>query len=401
MARRQLADFIDAYVAYTDQTEPMQSFHIWCAISAIAGALERKVYVKLGHQKIFPNFYTVLCGPAGWARKGTAIDLIRPIMEGAGIRLMSGAITMERLSQRLKAAIENYADPTEGLVKFHCSVTFLSPELQVFLREKNVDLLGRLTDLYDCPDPWIYDTKNQGTDYVQGAYFNLLAATAPDWIASMLPDPAIGGGFTRRIIWVVEEDKRTIPRPYIDENLQEILIKDLEAIGLLAGAAEFTDELWKIYEKWYHEHDAAFRRGELAVRDPRFSSYCGTRATILRKLSLIVSVSESSSLIIEPRHWYRAKEILEHTERRMPRAFQSMGQARYADAVQMVFNFLCRRKRVQKAEILRWFFRDIDEGVYNIVVNTLLRMETIQVRNIEGTEYLELKEGAENVLDFR
>jgi hypothetical protein len=394
MAQRILSDFISAYLEYTKETEPKSTYHIWCAISAIAAALERKVYIVSGHQHIYSNFYTVLVGPAGWARKGTAIDLIRPIIEKADVKTMTGAITMEKLSQRLKGALETFSDPYDGLIKFQCAVTFISPELQVFLREKNVDLLARLTDLYDCPDTWVYDTKNSGTDYVQGAYFNILAATAPDWIRSMLPDPAVGGGFTRRIIWVVEEDKRTKSTPTVDETLQEKLINDLQTIGLLTGPAKFTDEAWQRYVSWYEEHDRAYREGDLAIADPRFAGYCATRATLLRKLALVCSVSESSALIIEAKHFDRAKQILEHTERKMPRAFKALGQARYSTVVEQIFNFVLKKGEVYKKEILLWMWRDIDEASYNIAVHTLLKMEVIELlRDSNGKEYISLKPG--------
>jgi len=400
MAQRVLTDWIDAYLRYTENQEPMQSYHTFCAVSAIAGALERKVYMRWGHQDIFPNFYISLVGPAGWARKGTAIDLIRPIIEEAEIRTMSGAITMEKLSQRLKGAIENYTDPSDGMIKFQCAVTFISPELQVFLKEKQVDLLARLTDLYDCPGTWTYDTKNQGTDYVQGPFFNILSATAPDWIRSMLPDPAIGGGFTRRFIWVVEDNKRTVPEPSIDLDLQRKLINDLQAISLLAGQAQFTPEAKEIYLDWYIKQDKEYREGNLAIADPRFAGYCATRSVLLRKLSIVCSVSESSNLWITPKHFYRAKEMLEHVEKKMPGAFRAMGQAKYADAVEQIFAFLLRKQKSPKAEILRIFYRDIDEATYDIVVNTLLRMEAIEVRIEEGKEYLIAKEGAEKIFNM-
>jgi hypothetical protein len=400
MAQRVLTDFVDAYLRYTENTEPMQTYHTFCAISAIAGALERKVYLRLGHQDIFPNFYIALVGPAGWARKGTALDLIRPIIEEAGIRTMSGAITMEKLSQKLKGAIENYTDPSDGEIKFQCAVTFISPELQVFLREKQVDLLARLTDLYDCGATWSYDTKNQGTDYVQGPFFNILSATAPDWIRSMIPDPAVGGGFTRRFIWVVEDDKRTIPEPSIDKNLEAQLINDLQAISLLAGQAKFTEEAHKIFLDWYIQQDKDYREGKLAIADPRFSGYCATRATLLLKMSLVCSVSSSSSLWITPEHFYRAKSILEFAEKKMPRAFQSMGQAKYADAVEQIFAFILKRKRASKAEILRLLYRDIDEAVYDIAVNTLLRMEVVDVEVNDGKQYIVVREGAERIFNL-
>lgn len=399
MGQRVLTDWISAYLKYTENTEPSTNYHLWCAISALAGGIERKVYLQWGKQQIYANFYIVLVGDAGWARKGTAIDHIRPIIEESGVKTMSGAITMEKLSRRLNDAVTTFEDPTDGMIKPHCSITFISPELQVFLREKNVDLLARLTDLYDCPDPWIYDTKNSGTDYVRGSFFNLLAATAPDWIKSMLPDPAVGGGFTRRIIWVVEEDKRTQPFPEVDLDLEAKLINDLQLINRnMRGGILFTPEAKEIYKDWYIAQDEAYRKGDLAILDPRFAGYCATRAAILRKLSIICSVSESSGMLITPEHFERAKKLLEQTEKKMPRAFHALGQARYAHAIEQIFSFIVHRGKAERKEILRFMYRDIDEATYNIAILTLQRMEAIDVTKDGKKEIIELKDNACNIL---
>ena len=66
---RALKDWIDSYLDFVDNSEPPQMFKLWCAISVIASALERKCYLSWGTLTFYPNIYIVLVAPSGKARK--------------------------------------------------------------------------------------------------------------------------------------------------------------------------------------------------------------------------------------------------------------------------------------------------------------------------------------------
>src|SRR5690606_7270677 len=114
-------------------------------------------------------------------------------------------------------------------------------------------------------------------------------------IQSMIPQEALGGGFTSRVIFVVEEKKRKIVPEYtVDEATKELgakLLRDLERIGNLSGEMSFDEEGKKAYINWYIEQDTKLSAGKPAIPDTRFSGYCERRATHLRKLMLICSAS--------------------------------------------------------------------------------------------------------------
>ena len=42
MSERVLADWVDSYMEYTENTEPPEAFRRWVALSTIASVLERK-----------------------------------------------------------------------------------------------------------------------------------------------------------------------------------------------------------------------------------------------------------------------------------------------------------------------------------------------------------------------
>lgn len=102
---------------------------------------------------------------------------------------------------------------------------------------------------------------------------------------------------------------------------------------------------------------------------------------------------------ITPHHFHRAKKLLEQTEKKMPRAFQALGQARYAHAIEQIFSFIVHRGRAERKEILRFMYRDIDEATYNVAITTLQRMEAIDVTMDGKKEIITLKDGASDILN--
>ena len=70
---RESKDWINTYLAYTDNTEPPHLYKEWVAVSVIASALQRKVFLEWGPMTFYPNMYIILCGPSGKARKSTAM----------------------------------------------------------------------------------------------------------------------------------------------------------------------------------------------------------------------------------------------------------------------------------------------------------------------------------------
>lgn len=369
---RRLKDWLSGYLLYCANSEPQQSYHIWTGLSMLAGALERRVYMHWEGKNLYPNLYVILVGPSGWARKGTAMNMGKPLIKNIGAKVIEGAITREKLIRRMCESFTAMPDEKIGAAG-QCAITYVSNELVVFLGQNNIKLLGDLCDWYDCPDVWPYDTKNQGTDIIEGICVNILGGVAPDWIPEILPPAAIGGGFTSRCVWVVEEDKRaTVPYPKVDKQLGRALQEDLQRIYVdLVGEMKFDEETYDYYGEWYQAEDDKIRDGNPPIHDPKFTSYCSRRGTLIKKLCMLISASEGSDRIINMRHFSRAVDILTKTELKMPRAFSGLGLSRYAAASEMLLNFLVQHKQATKTQILKFFFRDIDEWTFKVIIRTL------------------------------
>lgn len=389
MAARELDDWITAYIKYTEGSEPPLAYHTWLAISMVAGALQRKVYLQMGFEKLFPNMYVVLVGPSGRARKGIALGIGKDILtQVSGITMTSENATREALIRAMKQGVQNVIMP-DGKISFHCSITCFSEELSVFLGQNNIAFLASLTDWYDSKDNWTYETKGAGKDHLQGLCFNLLGATAPDWLQSMLPQEAIGGGFTSRVIFVVEEQKsKTVPEHILSAaelRLREALISDLAKINNLTGIFQFTKAGKEAYTDWYKKHDENVSKGIFPVEDERFAGYSERRATHIRKLMMIMSVSRSDDLKLDLQDFIRADKILRSTELKMARTFGGVGQARYADVTEKIIQYVKRMKATSRADVMRKFHRDCDAATMKIVQDVMEQMKVIKVTYVTET----------------
>lgn len=384
MPARRASDWLSAYLQYSDKSEPPRSYHTWVGISLIAGAMQRKCCLEWGFETLYPNFYIILVGPSGRARKGVAIGIGKDLItEVPSVKLVAENITREALIRAMKDATGNYTDRS-GAVKFHSSITAMSEELSVFLGQQDIKFLASLTDWYDSKNKWTYETKGTGIDEINGVCFNLLGGTAPDWLQSMLPQEAVGGGFTSRVIFIVEDRKgKTVPKSVLtddDKRIRQALIDDLTAISNLSGVFKFSAGAEDKYIKWYTDEDEKMQKGIMPVNDPRFNGYCERRATHLRKLMMVLSASRSDSLVIDAVDFDRALMLLAAAELKMYKTFGGLGKSAYGDATQRVMEYIRRLGIVAQSDLMRTFYRDVDPGTLRVVEETLTQMRVISIK---------------------
>ena len=382
---RMLDDWLTGYLEYTKNTEPPLAYHIWVAISTLSAALERRCYMKWGLSRVYPNQYIVLIGPSGQSRKGEAVNLARPFVDHIGLNIGSQSSTREALITRLKDSTTTFKG-ADGDPMFQSAVTIISEELTVFLGQKNTALLGDMTDWYDSRPEWTYETKHQGTDRVTGICVNLLGATAPDWLPSILPNEAVGGGWTSRVIFVVESYKgKVISNPniyHINDELKKKLEHDLEQIHLIRGEFEFDDEALKLYIAWYEAQERGIKKGIYPVPDPKFSGYVSRRATHVKKVAMAMSASRGDDLLVTAEDFQRAVTVMEAAEKKMTRAFTGLGRAKFADLTDAVLTYIMGKRTVRRSQLLREHYRDVDMWTLEQIERILENMGAIRIFDI-------------------
>ena len=336
-------------------------------------------------ETIYPNLYVVLIGTSGRTRKGTAIGIAKAMLKDLpGVTVVPESSSgRQAMIAAMKRANKNFEDPTDGIIKFHCSVTAFSEELSVFLGQGDIAYLASLTDWYDSKDDWEYETISRGKDSLQGVCLNLCGGTAPDWIQSMLPQEALGGGFTSRVIFVVEEKKRKIvPEYFVDDKTKELgrkLRLDLERISQLAGEMTFDEAGKKAYVDWYIDQDTKLSNGQPAIQDPRFAGYCERRATHLRKLMLVCSASRGDDLKLTKADFHKALKLLTDVEVNMSKTFGGLGKAKTSDATETVMGYIQSVKYTTRRAVMQRFYRDVDPNTLSIIETTLQQMGVMKI----------------------
>ena len=371
---------------YTSLLESPDSYHLWCAMSMVAAVTERKVWLDLGYFKYYPNLYICLVGPAGACRKtaaiNTATNLIKHLPE---VKVSANSTTRESLIKVMQESEGDFEHAGEH--HLHSSITVVSTELAVFLGHGNNDLLAFLTDLFDAPDKWTYKTKHMGTDEIMGAWLNFLAATTPTWLVGAVPMEAIGGGFTSRVIFVVEEKVRfRNPFPVLTPELMEVrkdLQHDLEVMGNYKGPMTLSPEAMDFYTKWYIE-------GNTKIDDSRFHGYSERRHVHLLKVGMVVALAQDSPKVLELSHLKEALSMISAIEGRMVQAFGAAGRSPVAEDISTILKYVEAVGVISKKKLQRYTCRDVSPRAFSEVIQMLTDVGYLKIEEatLDDTYYV-------------
>lgn len=336
-----------------------------------------------GHDVIYPNTFIVLVGPSGQSRKGVAVSIGRFFMEEVGVQIVSQSITREALIEAMKENNLSFLSESSGQVQIHSSMICVCPELSVFLGQSDIGFLADLTDWYDSHESWTYQTRMHGPETISRMCLSLLGATAPDWLPSILPKEAVGGGWTSRVMFIVEENKgKIIPNPNligVNMELENKLVDDLMSILNMSGEFVFDEKALKLYEDWYNGYEQQWKKGRPPIPDPRFRGYLSRRATHIKKVSMALSASRSDDLIISVGDFTRARKLMEQAEKKMPAAFIGLGEDRLALITEKIMAYIESEKKTTRSRVLQLFYRDCSAWTLEQIENTMQRTHVVKI----------------------
>ena len=106
---RNYPNWIDAYLDYSKHSEAPKNFHLWTAVSVIAGALRRHVWLDMKYFQWTPNMYIIFVAPPGIVSKSTTanigMDLLRQV---EGVKFGPDAVTWQALVHELQESKEMF-----------------------------------------------------------------------------------------------------------------------------------------------------------------------------------------------------------------------------------------------------------------------------------------------------
>lgn len=311
--------------------------HFWAGVSAIAGALQRKVWVDMGYFKWYPNFYIIFVAPPGIVSKSTTAGIAMQLLKKVPVaKFGPDVVTWQSLVTTFAEGREDFpmVDPLTGLQVFHpmCALTLESSEFGNLLNPQDREMIDLYVSLWDGKEgTFEKKTKMSGNDSVINPWINLIACTTPAWIAGNFPEYVIGGGFTSRCIFVYAEEKEkyvAYPSRHIPPELDKIkkaLIQDLEHIAnTMIGEFTLTEEAYEWGTTWYDEH---YSKRPPGLDDDRFGGYIARKQTHIHKLAMVISASNGDDRKISATQLALANQMVTDLEKDMPKVFDRIGRS--------------------------------------------------------------------------
>lgn len=330
---RNHADWLQAYLEYSDYSEAPKHMRFWSGVSAIAGALRRKVWIDQAYFKWYANFYVVLVAPPGVVAKSTtsaiAMNLLKQV---PGIKFGPDIVTWPSLVTSFAAAAEAFEYPPGSQIWHTMSaMTIESSEFGNLLNPQDREMVDLYVTLWDGKQGALRkETKTSGNDSVENPWINLIACTTPAWIAGSFPEYMIGGGFTSRCVFVYADQKakrvaypsRTVPKNL--SQMEAALVSDLTQIAELTGEYYLTEEAFTWGDAWYNHHND---NPPVHLNDDRFGGYLARKQTHIHKLAMVIAASRGSAMWIEAEHLAIAAQMVSDLEPDMAQVFAKIGRS--------------------------------------------------------------------------
>lgn len=333
-----MTDWITDFMAYTESVNSPQVFQKWAAISIIAGALERKVWVYTRGSNLYPNLYILLIAPPGIGKTAVTRKVREMLKSLPEHHIAPSSVTKASLIDTLSDAARHVMRASEvpSSIMFN-ALSISSNELGVLLPAYDNEFMNTLTDLYDGIN---YSESRRTRDIkieIKAPNINLIGATTPSYLANMMPEGAWDQGFASRIILVYSGEtqlRSLFSDVNLDKDLGDALKDRLKSIGELYGKMSFTEEAAKALDNWYM-NDCPPKPDH-----PKLHHYNTRRIVHVLKLAMVASASEGDALVITMDHVQRALDWLLEAELYMPDIFKEMTGTTHSQLVEEAWYFI-------------------------------------------------------------
>lgn len=343
---RNFPDWISAYTTYAGVTEAPRRMHFWCGVSAIAGALRRRVWLDMKRYKVFCNFYVCLVAPPGVIAKSTSIDvamkLLRRVPE---VKFGPDTVTWPALVSAFAGASESFC--YEDIWYPMSAITLEASELGSLLTPQDREQVALYITLWDGRDSYSKVTKHSGSDMVEAPWINMIAGTTPNWIADNMPRATIGGGLTSRMVFVFGDQKEkfiALVDEFVDptdHTIADKLVADLEHIAQKVCGPFTITPAARAWERARYEH--FWRVESLAMNSNLLEGYAARKQTHIFKTAMILSVSRGDSRQIEVEDLQLASKMLDDLEPDMQKVFSTIGRTDESLHAEQFIDFVRRK----------------------------------------------------------
>jgi len=381
LTKRILSNWWEAYLQYTASQESPDVFHAAVALSCLAAAVGRKVWVDRKFYRIYPNHYFVIVAKSAECRKSVAVGIGRSLLEESGI--------IEPCSERLTNAALWLALDTARKEKGRSEIFLFADELSLFLSKEDAykGVINTLTRLYTCPDYVKNTTKTAGVDHAVNVCVNTLFATTPTDLAELIPGAATGKGFTPRLHLVYGEKSRgRIADIQEDKELRKMLIQDLQWINTLQGEFIITKDGWEWWADWY--------KNMKFPENYELDGWYGRKHDYIIKAAMLFSVAVKDELVLDVANLQQGLMFLNMLEQHFDQLYGVVGQIPMAAHRQRIIQQMARRGgRVSRADLLHLNHNRMTSIELTEVMNMLEQEGMIVIERMGKVTYYRLLGG--------
>lgn len=356
MANRNFKDWLAAYVEFASYTEAPRRMHFWSGVSAIAGALRRKVWIDQKYFKWHCNMYIILVAPPGVVAKSTTTSIAMGLLRKVpGIRFGPDVATWQGLVKAFAESMDSFEMPITGEWLPQSALTLESSEMGNLIDPSEREAIDLLTILWDGKQG-AFDklTKGNGLERIENPWVNIIACTTPFWIATNFPESVIGGGFTSRCLFVYADTKDKLiayPASHLPNGFNETqaaLVQDLEHISTaLVGEYTLSEAALEWGERWYEEH---WKSKPDELDDDRFAGYLSRKQTHVHKTAMILAAARHDRLVIEADDLGHAAAMVTDLEKDMVKVFARIGRTQVSIQAERFVRFVHKHKMVSYAD---------------------------------------------------
>ena len=377
MRPRETGDWIDQYLRVTASVPSPEIFRRWSAISAISAALQRRAYLVVRGERLFCNLYVLLVGPPATGKTRAIRPSYELVRKHSTMRLLPAKTTGSKVIASVVSAFQTYTD-TSGLATM-CATSGFFDEIVNFISPRDYDFMAQLTDWYDSPKQWTYDTRARGEEKAENIYLSFIGGTTPRTLANMLGSQAFGMGFTSRLNLIFSEDTiETDPFADVGEVNLEPLNSEMERFTSFCGEFTISEAAKDMVRQW------VLSGMHPLPADSRFAEYNPRRWLHWLKLAMIHTIAAKATEI-DTKHILKAKETLLEAEFVMPLALEYLGNNPMAEAVKNLHMWALtdyitnKRAPISEARILRKLMSDVPQQYHNVTLDHMVNIGMLKV----------------------
>ncbi len=313
-------DFVDTFLEWTSLAPSPYLFRLWSAVGCVAGALERRVWVRALAKPTFPNLFVMLVAAPGIG-KGVIDEAADLWKRSKRLKVAPDSTTSASMLDALMEAHKVVRINGEVRYEYH-SMPIASEEFGFFLPSHDLEFLSRLNRIYTNPDAIRIKRKYLKEEVsILNPQITLLAGTQPGFLGSLLPEEAWTMGFTQRLMLVYAESGPS-PELFVEDPAraehEEALLSAIADLTRVEGQFQWEPRAAELITKW----DSA--GGPPAPTHLRLSHYCRRRTQYMLKLMLISAASRRGDPVILEFDFERALVWLKAAEAVMPDVFREM-----------------------------------------------------------------------------